>query len=682
MQTNEIAAIGYAIAMTVFAILTALLLSRWKNSPKSQLMAVGSGATVVWGAVLGLQSLSYLSSTLFTVLVEWLRYFAWLLALLAVLREIDPSRLAERVASRYGIIILVIAALPFASYVASSTDPIPLIAIVGMGYLMSVLILSAVEQVYRNAPVDSRSGLNYFCVAVAGMFAFDLIPFVLVIAGASTEGEYWAARGFVNGLFAVPLSVGIWRTFRLSFDMQFPRQIVFYSFALAASGIYVVLAVMGHYYVTTYSGTWGEVAGIVFIVAVIGLVAVLAVSPSTRARVRVFLMKTFFQYKYDYRKEWLRFIGTLTESGLDNVPAMSIRAVAQIVNSPGGIVWVQEREGEPYLAVATWRHEIPTVAPLDEDSSLVRFLRERQWTIDLEEMKHEPARYDDLELEPWLRAAYEWWLIVPLLLGARLSGFILLTRPRVVPSLNFEDHDLLRTVGRHVATHISQAEADRRLAESRQFGTYNRLAAFLMHDLNNLVAQQSLVVKNAERFRDNPKFVDDTIETIAHSVARMKRLMEQLASRSREPVKKNIDLCETLRQAVERSRPRQPVPDLHIGEEAITVFADAERLTTVFEHLVRNAQDATGEGGRITVSAEFEDGVAHVTIDDTGCGMTPEFMRERLFRPFDSTKGSQAMGIGAYQAREYVRTLGGQLEITSEPGVGTTWFIRLPIVPT
>ncbi|MGH8194384.1 MAG: XrtA/PEP-CTERM system histidine kinase PrsK [Woeseiaceae bacterium] len=679
MQTNEIAAIGYAIAMTVFAALTALLLSRWKNSPKSQLLAVGSGAAVLWGAVLALQSLGYLGSALVTVLVEWLRYLAWLIALIAILREIDPSRLAERVASRYGVIVLLFAGIPFTWYVVRSPDTPALMAIVAGGFLLSTLILSAVEQIYRNAPVDSRSGLNYFCVAVAGMFLFDLVPFVVVMAGASTEREYWAARGFVSGLFAVPLSVGIWRTFRLSFDVQLPRQIVFYSFALAATGIYVVLTVMGRYYVTTYSGSWSEVAGIVFIVASVATVAVLMVSPSTRARVRVFLMKTFFQYKYDYRKEWLRFIGTLSESGLDDVPTTAIVAVAQIVNSPGGILWAQEQEGEPYLPVSSWRRNIPTVSPIDNASSVIRFLQDRQWTVDLEEMKQHPARYEGLEPEPWFATSNDWWLIVPLLLGNRLSGFIVLQRPRVVPALNFEDHDLLRTVGRHVATHISQAEADRRLAESSQFGTYNRLTAFLMHDLNNLVAQQSLVVKNAERFRDNPKFVDDAIETIAHSVSRMKRLMEQLSSRTEEPAQEETDLQEALRKAVKRSQPRLPEPELHVGTEPILVHADPERLTTVFEHLVRNAQDATGKDGRITVAADLSNGVAQVSIGDNGCGMTPEFIRERLFRPFDSTKGSQSMGIGAYQAREYVRVLGGHMEITSEVGIGTTFSISLPV---
>lgn len=248
----------------------------------------------------------------------------------------------------------------------------------------------------------------------------------------------------------------------------------------------------------------------------------------------------------------------------------------------------------------------------------------------------------------------------------------------VTPALNFEDHDLLRTVGRHVATHVNQAEADRRLAETSQFGAYNRLTAFLMHDLNNLVAQQSLVVKNAERFRQNPRFVDDAIETIAHSVSRMKRLMEQLTAASQEPAREETELFEVIRKAVKRSQPRLPEPELHLGGEPATVMADPERLTTVFEHLIRNAQDATGKSGRVTISAQLINGAAQVSIGDDGCGMTPEFIRERLFKPFDSTKGSQSMGIGAYQAREYVRALGGQIEVKSQVAVGTTFSIHLP----
>jgi signal transduction histidine kinase len=109
------------------------------------------------------------------------------------------------------------------------------------------------------------------------------------------------------------------------------------------------------------------------------------------------------------------------------------------------------------------------------------------------------------------------------------------------------------------------------------------------------------------------------------------------------------------------------------------VQADPGRLTTIFEHLIRNSQDATRKDGRITIEAGLMNGVASVSISDTGEGMSPNFIRERLFRPFDSTKGSQSMGIGAYQAKDYVRTLGGQMEVTSEVGVGTTFSVRLPV---
>jgi putative PEP-CTERM system histidine kinase len=297
----------------------------------------------------------------------------------------------------------------------------------------------------------------------------------------------------------------------------------------------------------------------------------------------------------------------------------------------------------------------------------------------LNEMREHPARYEGLVLEAWVSDQGNWWLIVPLWLGKRLFGFIILQKPKIVPSLNFEDHDLLRTVGRHVATHIDQAESDRRLAESSQFGTYNRLTAFVMHDLNNLIAQQSLVVKNAEKFRHNPEFVDDAINTIANSVARMRRLMEQLTTSSGQSPPRMVDLRDIFTDAGRRVEPRLPSPDIHIDESDVLVNADPERLTTVMEHLIRNAQDATEDDGHIDVDVSTSGSIVTVKISDNGCGMSPDFIRERLFRPFDSTKGSQSMGIGAYQAREYVRMLGGQLEVTSLLGQGTTFSFRLPL---
>ena len=425
--------------------------------------------------------------------------------------------------------------------------------------------------------------------------------------------------------------------------------------------------------------TWYDIAETVIVAALLVFVIVMLVSPSTRARTRVLLQKRLFSYKYDYRREWLRFIGTLSVSGEEQVHATAIRAVAQIVNSPGGAMWVKREDGDRYEPIGAWKCDVSDPGSVDEDSSLIRFLQDQQWIIDLNELDKHPARYTKLDPASFFPERDEWWLIVPMFLGTRLFGFIMLLKPPVLVKLNFEDHDLLKTVGRQIATHIDQAESDRRLAEAKQFGAYNRLTAFLMHDLNNLIAQQSLVVENAERFRHNPEFVDDAIQTISHSVDRMRRLMGQLSSASATPVKKRVNLCQVVELAVKRTSGRSPVPRIDGCDRDIFVLGDAERLSMVIQHLLRNAQEATPEEGEVTVDAAATDGMAHVAIRDTGCGMTADFIRNRLFRPFDSTKGSQGMGIGVYQAREYARALGGQLEVTSEPRVGSEFRLHLPL---
>ncbi len=676
MYTNDIGANGYTVALIIFVLLTILLLSGWQRSDQSRLPALATAISLIWAGVWAAGFLDLTRGHALLTLVEWARGLAWLVAALSILHETTQIRFAHQLRSRYGVFVLLLAGVP-AVYYLVMTDDLPALTVwVSGGFVLSALTVLVAEQLYRNAPVDSLSGVNYLCIAIAGMFLFDLVIYGLVIAGASTETEFWASRGFVNAILAAPLALGMWRRSRMTPAVQVPRQIAFYSFGATIVAVYMVLVITGYRYVQTYDGSWSGVAGIVLIVTAIVAAVLVFASARIRARVRVFLMKTFLQYKYDYRKEWLRFISTLSKSGLEDVGSTAVRVVAQIVNSPGGVVWIQEQESQAYLPAGAWRCAVPNVAPIVAESALVRFLNNQQWVINLEEMKRYPERYEDLQLDSWLQGG-GWWVVVPLFLGERLYGFIILKEPHVVPSLNFEDHDLLRTVGSHVGMHINQAETDKRLTESRQFGAYNRLTAFLMHDLNNVIAQQSLVVKNAERFRHNPKFVDDAIDTVAHSVSRMKRLMEQLSSGSKVPEKRPTEVRDALKKAVERCRASTPKPQLEAGDGQMFIEADSERLITVFEHLIRNAQDATPADGRVAIEAGIDKGLITVSIADTGEGMSPEFIHERLFRPFDSTKGSESMGIGAYQARDYVRRLGGQLEVSSELGVGTSFFVRL-----
>lgn len=680
MNTGEIAAWGYSLSALLFLLLGALLLTRWRDRPKSPILALASFVTLVWAGIEAVDAGSPAELTDVVVITEFLRGIVWTTVLVLILGALETTR-RVRTTARWTAVALGIAAVVAALLFRARGSPTPAETVQAVGgLLLGMLIVVLAEQVFRNTATQTVSGLRYFCLAIACMFLYDIVLYGRTVVEGSRDTALWAARGYFNAMLVLPLLYSVRKRFNLAVDTLLSRQIVFYSFSAVGIGVVLVGLVGGEYYIRRFGGTWSEALRIVFVAGVLVAGAILVVSRTTRATARVLMTKALFQYKYDYRREWLRFIATLSQSDLDEqVPVTAVRAIAQIVNSPGGRVWALSRDENTYAPVGSWNCELDFMRPVNENSSLIVFLKEREWVIDQYEMKEYPARYGETIDVDFPEFHQDWWLIVPMLLGDQLSGFIMLLRPSVVPVLNFEDHDLLKTAGRHVATHIEQAETDRRLAEASQFGAYNRLTAFLMHDLNNLIAQQSLVVENAEKFRHNPDFLDDAIGTISHSVDRMKRLMEQLSSASKAPERKRVNLSRTINSAVKRTSGRMPVPELVKCRFDIHVQADAERLSMVFEHLFRNAQEATEPDGQVRISVESKDGMAEISITDTGSGMSQEFIRTRLFRPFDSTKGSQGMGIGVYQAREYARALGGQLEVSSEPGEGAEFRIQLPV---
>jgi putative PEP-CTERM system histidine kinase len=245
--------------------------------------------------------------------------------------------------------------------------------------------------------------------------------------------------------------------------------------------------------------------------------------------------------------------------------------------------------------------------------------------------------------------------------------------------LAFEEIDLLRTSGRQVASHLAQYQADQQLAEARQFEAFNRLTAFVMHDLKNLIAQQSLMVKNAAKHKGNPQFFEDSMATIENSVARMNKLLRQLQRGDASGPQQRVRLDEALAEAIEKTESGSPEPVLQTDDEEIFTDIDRERFTAIVAHLIRNAQEATAADGSVVVKLANSDGRAVITIEDDGCGMDADFLRNRLFRPFDSTKGSQGMGIGAYQARTFVTEAGGAMDVQSSPDAGTTVSISLPL---
>ena len=211
MDTNEIGAIGFTVALIVFALLTILLWSGWRRSDQTRLLVLATGISMLWAGVWTAGFLDLTRDYAFVASVEWARGIAWLLASLAILREVVETDLARQLRSRKGVFVLLLAGVPVGYFLFLTDEPLTTIAWYSGGFVLSLFNVLIAEQLYRNAPVESRSGITYLCIAIVGAFLFDLIMYGLLIAGFSPESDYWAARGFINVLLAPPLVLGIWR---------------------------------------------------------------------------------------------------------------------------------------------------------------------------------------------------------------------------------------------------------------------------------------------------------------------------------------------------------------------------------------------------------------------------------------------------------------------------------------
>ncbi len=671
-----LAPVSYAIAALLFLILAILVATGWRKRLQSGLLLLASLISAAWALQLGVQSVTGIFTTEFLFLMEVARDASWLAFLVAVLGKasgeiLSPTLRFSAYLAPLGIFVLGVIPIP------GFGDPAAVF--VSGSIVMCLLGLALTERIYGGSDPVNRRPINYLVVAMVGMFGYDLVMFSSAVLSGQIEGGLWIARGMANAVVVPFIAVAARRNRDWPVDMFVSRQVAYFGFTFFGAGIYLLLMAVGGYYVKEFGGDWGAALAAILVFGAFVLLVTLLLSDRLRRRAKVFFSKHFFRNRFDYREEWKRLSHTLYDPGAEGTLAeRGIEALARIYESKSGLLLFQ-REGRnsPLDAVAAWNTELPAGISEEPDGSLYRFLEQRQWVVDTRQYTENPGFYEGLELPDWLAEAEGQQIVAPLLEDTRLTGMIVLTQDTPL-ELTYEDTDLLKIVGRQVAGVLAQQQASERLAEGRQFEAYSRLTAFLMHDLKNVAAQQALVVQNAEKFRDNPEFIDDAFETIDNSVKRMNRLIAQLAERNRREKRARIPIARAIGDVVERVSDRKPVPTANVDNCDATVLADPEKLSAIITHVLRNAQDATSEHGSVDVELDCSDTMVALTVKDTGVGMDESFIRKSLFRPFESTKGVDGMGIGAYQVREYVRELKGYLDIESEPGEGTTVTIRLP----
>lgn len=681
-----IGAVSYSFAFIAYLVLTTLLVFSWRGRSKGVLIVLSSLASTVWSGLVCAGELGVALSFEVIQLAELVRSLAWCLFLLAALEEKRDKESGHSYLfwGAIGIsLLLVSVAVLFATPSFSGFIHIPgellrdIVLVIWVA--LAIAGMTLIEQIFRNSSANQRWAAKFLCLGLGCIFAYDFFMYSDALLFKRISLSLWEARGLVNGMAAPLIAIAIARNPKYKLDIHVSRHVVFHTAAIMGAGSYLLLMAVVGYFIRFYGGTWGSLLQIVFFCGAGVLLLALLFSDKIRAKARVFLSKHFFSYKHDYRDEWLRFTQNLA-GGLDTVPERIIQSIIALTQSNGGMLWEKTESGQYVLSTRWHMPEIGAMNP-DSLSNLAAFLTRTRWVVDFDEYERDPERYEGLEMPEALLSIPNAWLVVPLMFKSDCIGFILVKRSELQKTINWEDRDLLKTAGQQAASHLAQYQADQALLQSRQFEAFNRLSAYIVHDLKNILAQQSLIVANAEKHKHNPEFVDDVIETVKNSVARMTSLMAQMRSGKRGSKSKPVNLLMLLGRVVAGAAGRDPEPELRVADPDagdLFVCADSEQLGTVFGHMIQNAQDATDKEGRVTVSVKPEGDHILIVVEDTGIGMEPEFIRERLFKPFDSTKGLTGMGVGAFESREYIRSLNGNISVVSEPGSGSTFSILLP----
>ncbi len=686
METTalQLGIVGYVLAGFSFFILICWQLIFWRKRLNAPILFAFLFVSILWAVVTAYALEENSRVTIYTVGIELLRYsFAYLFLI-----QLSSSYFQVKNNTAYQWLIKVgfttiVAMFVLLLYVVLSSA---VNATFGfdlriIGHIaLAVIGLVLVEHLFRQSDNEHRWAIKFLCFSFFIMFTYDFYVYSDALLFRALDPNIWQARGFVYALSVPLLAIAISRSQPIVSTVSISRATVFYTTAIIFSAGYLILTSIGGFYLRAFGGDWGKVVAITFVFSAILVFFILIFSGHIRARVRVFIDKHFLEYKYDYREQWLGLIRELSlGSASKTLEERALHAVTELMDSATGCLWVKQKQAN-YVAVARLGMEELENLRESQQSSLATFLETWQWVINLDELRQNPEMYQGLTPPEWLVRLPNAWLIVPLMLQSQLYGFIVLSHSRSQKNFNWEDIDLLKTAGRQIAIHLAQETSSMALVEARQFEAFNRFSAYVVHDLKNLVSQLALVVKNAEKHKHNPEFMDDAIRTVDNSVLRMNKLLAQLRSDAMDhTLKDRIEINQSLQLVVQEKSQALPIPRIHSTVNKVYIKGDEARFIIIIGHLVQNAQDATANDGEINIQLGVEEKNVRLVIEDTGNGMDEIFIKERLFKPFDTTKGLTGMGIGAHESREFITELGGSMTVESEVGIGTRFILILPM---
>jgi putative PEP-CTERM system histidine kinase len=674
------AAVGF-----FYAALAIWVFQQYGRGNRQRTALIGALAiTAAWGiTIFATGPVSFAS-----IIAETARNLGWLSFLYALHRSVEGIEQPRTTTMTYSALLFVLILQPMVDYAglyAGSPSNLMLATnaleqsaqLLRMIFAVGAVVL--VHNLYTGTAPDARWGVSLPMAALAAMWMYDLNLYTIAYLTQSQVMELVAMRGAGMALLA-PVFVTASRR-NSNWGIKLSRSVAFRSVSLVAIGAYLLAMVLLATALQFVGGTYIRMAQITLIFSMSLGALMFLPSGKFRAWLNVVIAKNFFQHRYDYRSEWMRFADTIGFPTVDAAPFHErvIKSLADIFESPAGMLLTRDDE-DRLVMQARWNWPTADVPTFAGNSHTIPFFESTGHILLMDAVREgSDERCDPRAVPQWLYEEARAWAVVPLVHFGKLTGVAVLATPPIKRELDWEDLDMMRVVGRQLASYLAEATSQQALAENRQFEQFNRRFAFVMHDIKNLVSQLSILSRNAEKHASKPEFQADMVETLKSSVTKMNDLLKRLSqhSQTRNAHIEPLDIEKTIMAVTHGKRLIYPIEtDLSPG---MLAKADAGRIETILNHLVQNAIEATDDGSPVRISASRQGNEIAVRVSDNGCGMTEAFVANQLFKPFESTKEG-GFGIGAYEARALAQSIGGNLRVDSRIGKGTRMTLLLPAV--
>lgn len=673
--------IGYGLSAIGYLLLVFLLLVVRKPGLAKSLLLTATIATCVW-AVVHISSLGWITEYRHFAQIDSVRMWIWVLFLAACLQN--------QFSSFWQLVIrpvtLGILTLPSLAIVVSLSNVFSNSVTYLLFTLVTIQILVLLEQVYRQA-AKHKWEYKPLVIYLGALATFDFFSYANAAMVNQLNWIFLEARGYIYVALLPFLILAIRRIQHWGIDIFVSREVVMHSTLLMLSGAYLVVMAMLGYIVKFFGGEWGAPVQIVLFLIAIVLLASLFLSHEFRTKLKVFITKHFYANQFDYRVEWVALTKALSAEGktLPEIYSCALAGWMQGIKYDQGCL-IKTSGAIPIVVAQLNNTDYEQATTPNYLHELTLFLEKKAWIVDFNEMQSKPELYDEMLNRNKMIGNGEYQIVVPIFERKALWGMVMLNaRDLEKRSLNWELRDYLRAVTEQTANFIFQAESSNALAENAQFAAFNRMSAFVAHDLKNVLAQINLLLTNAEKHKSNPEFIDDTFETLEHTKSRMDKMLKQLMDKSMDQRQKlnEVDISQIAAHVIEtKCLSLLPLPIL-IADAPIRVSLDSDKLANVLYHLISNAQQASADSGEVTVKVRSKENAAQtmavIDIMDNGEGMSVSFVQTKLFKPFETTKGNAGMGVGAYDAKTYIESIGGSISVSSEVGKGSCFSLYIPL---